>query len=86
MALVSAGAAAAAFLDDLGAARLAVSIPLIAMGTAVSVCSFRRWEALEVAMRLRRPIPYSRVPMLLAYAIAVLALVVAVLAVVDVVR
>ncbi len=86
LALVSAGVAAAAFLrKELGDARLLVALPLLVLGGGLSLFSYRRWEALERAMRLRRPIPYSRVPRLLGFAIAALSAVAGVVVVVDLV-
>jgi len=84
--LIAAGAAAAAFLESgLSGGRLVVALPLIVLGAVLGVFSFRHWEANERAMRLGEPLPSTRMPRVLALAIAVMALVTAVLVVADLV-
>jgi len=86
LALIAAGAAAAAFLrSGLSEARLVVALPLIALGAVVALASYRRWERVERAMRLGRPMPYSSLPRVLALSVGIVAVIVAVLAVVDLV-
>jgi inner membrane protein YidH len=87
LALVAAGAAAAAFLkSNLSGARLLVALPLIVLGAFVGLHSFQRWEANERAMRQGDPLPYSGVPRLLAVTIVVVAAITAVFAVIDLVK
>lgn len=86
LALVAAGAAAAAFLrSGLSGARLVVALPLIALGAVVALTSYRRWEQNERAMRLRRPIEYSPLPRILGLSIGLIALITGVLAIIDLV-
>src|SRR3954468_13899253 len=63
LALIAGGLAVAQLLDFRSdAARLVVALPLIAMGAVVSFTSYRRWEGNERAIRLNRPLHYSRLP------------------------
>jgi uncharacterized membrane protein YidH (DUF202 family) len=59
--------------------RLSIGLPLIALGAAIGIAGITRWRANELAMRLRAPLPRSRLaPALLsagAGAIAVLSLI-----------
>lgn len=84
LALIGGGLAAAQYLRfGLGGGRLAVGLPLIALGVAVGIAGFNRWRVSEVAMRLRAPVPRTRMaPALLgigASAIALLSVVVLIL-------
>ena len=82
--LIAAGAAAAAFLrSDLEGLRLLVALPLILLGGALGFLSFRSWEENERALRHGEPLPYSRLPRVLAYTVAVVAAITAVLAVIE---
>jgi putative membrane protein len=84
LALVAAGAAAATFLDaGPRGLRLLVALPLIAAGGALGVYSYRRWEENERAMRLGDPLRYSDLPRALAYGIAVVCAITAVVVVVE---
>jgi putative membrane protein len=86
LALVGGGLAAAQLLHfDSEAVRLLVALPPIAMGGALAVLSYRRWEANERAMRLGQPLPAGP-PRLLAYGLAVMAVAIAVLVIVDAVH
>ncbi|MEA2458119.1 MAG: putative rane protein [Thermoleophilaceae bacterium] len=86
LALIAAGAAAAAFLrTGWSGARLVVALPLIALGAVVAFTSYRRWEANERAMRLNEPIEYSSLPRVLGLSIGVIAVATAVIAVIDLV-
>jgi putative membrane protein len=81
LALVAAGAAAAAFIDT--DARLIVALPLIALGAVISLMSYRRWEQNERAMRRGEPLRYDALPRVLGLTIGTLALLIGVLAVID---
>jgi putative membrane protein len=84
--LIAAGAAAATFLKSgLSGARLVVALPLIVLGAVLGVYSFWHWEANERAMRLGEPLPTTQMPRLLAVTVAVVAMITAVLTVVDLV-
>lgn len=43
-------------------ARLAIALGLFVMGGGIAVHSYRRWIANERALRLREPLPPSRLP------------------------
>ncbi|MFJ9542479.1 YidH family protein [Streptomyces sp. NPDC101225] len=62
--------------------RHLLAIPLIALGTVVSVASYREWVRDQRALRLGEPLPPSRLPRILATAITALSITAAVLAVV----
>jgi uncharacterized membrane protein YidH (DUF202 family) len=59
--------------------RLAIGVPLMLLAAAASARSFARWEAIERALRLGRPLPYSPFPRLVGAAIAVIGIAAAVL-------
>jgi putative membrane protein len=74
LALIAAGLAVAQFLKvDVGAAPLLLAVPLIAFGAALSLGSYRQWQRIELALRLRRPLPKSPLPHILIYGVVVLA-------------
>ena len=86
LALIAAGAAAAAFLrSDLTGAKLAVALPLIALGGVLSFTSYRRWDRNERAMRVGDPLDYGSLPRMLAVAIGVMAVVIGVIVVAELV-
>ena len=84
LALIGGGLAAGQLLDfSSRAARLLVSLPPIVLGALLALTSYRRWQANERAMRLGRPLPGAGPPRMLAVGIGAVALVVAVIVVVD---
>lgn len=84
VALMVAGLAVAEFFESRSeATRLVIAIPLVLLGAAVAFTSFTRWEEKERAMRLGEPLPPSSLPRLLALAVGLVAVVAAVLAVID---
>jgi putative membrane protein len=84
LALIAAGLAAAQFLKfHLHELRLIIAIPLIVLGAVLALASFLHWEDSERAMRLREPLRYSWMPRVLTGGITVIALVGAILAVID---
>jgi putative membrane protein len=86
LALVGGGLAASQLLHfDSEAVRLLVALPPIALGGALAAVSYRRWEANERAMRLGKPLPAGP-PRLLAYGLAVMAVAIAVLVILDAVH
>jgi putative membrane protein len=56
------------------AARLVVSLPLIAIAGVIAVVSYSRWREIERALRLNRPLAYSPAFAPLSVAIGLLAL------------
>jgi putative membrane protein len=84
LALIAAGLAAAQFLKfNVRGLRLIIAIPLIVLGAVLALASYLHWEDTERAMRLRRPLRYSWMTRVLTGGIALIALVGAILAVVD---
>ena len=75
LALIATGVAATQLLPalDIEFGRRLLGLPLIAMGAALAVASYRRWDANERAMRLGEPLPASPLPRLLALGIGVIA-------------
>jgi putative membrane protein len=49
------------------------------------VTSYRRWERNERALRLGEPLPYGRLPRILAAGIAIVAVISMIFAVIDVI-
>ena len=83
LALIGGGLAAGQLLDfDSRATRLIVALPPIALGLALALMSYRRWEAIERALRLDEPLP-TGAPRVLAIGVAVVGVIVAVALVVD---
>jgi putative membrane protein len=83
LALIGGGLAAGQLLDfDSRATRLIVALPPIALGLALALMSYRRWEANERALRLDEPLP-TGAPRVLAIGVAVVGAIVAVALVVD---
>jgi putative membrane protein len=82
LALVAAGLAITSLLPefDVGGGRRLIGIPLIVLGAVLAVSSYRRWDANERAMRLGLPLPPSRLSLLLAVGVAVVALIAAIVA------
>jgi putative membrane protein len=75
LALLATGLAIAQFLhSEPRAVRLAIGVPLMLLAAYVSARSDGRWDAVERALRLSRPLPYSGVPRVLGSAVAVIAL------------
>ena len=82
LALSAGGLASVALLDEIpGVDVLGLGLLAIAFLTAAS--AYRRWALAERSMRLREPLPSSRLPMLMAIGTAVVALAAAVILVVD---
>jgi putative membrane protein len=84
LALIAAGLAAAQFLHfNVHGLRLLIALPLIALGAVLGVASYRQWVAAERAMRRGEPPPYSAMPRVLALGIALVAVLGAILAIID---
>jgi inner membrane protein YidH len=54
--------------------RSAIATPLILLGAVMSVLSYIEWRANQHALRHAEPLPRSRLPMILAITITVIAL------------
>lgn len=75
LALVVTGIAATQLLPELdieGERRL-IGIPLILLGAMLEIVAYRHWYENERAMRLQQPLPPSRMTLVLAIGIAVVA-------------
>jgi putative membrane protein len=84
LALIGGGLAAGQLLDfRTELLRLAVALPPIALGGALALFSYRRWEANERALRLGEPLPAGGPPRALSIALALMAVAVAVLVTID---
>ena len=84
LALIAGGLAAAQFLHfHPHGLRLLIALPLIALGALLSVASYRQWVAAERAMRQGEPPPYSSMPRVLALGIAIVAVLGAIVAIID---
>jgi putative membrane protein len=66
--------------------RHAIGTPLILLGCGVSVVSYYEWKASQRALRHGEPLPRSRLPHILAIAIAAIGLLAAALALLSAVR
>jgi inner membrane protein YidH len=80
-----AGGLAAGQLGDFSSdvTRLLVALPPILFGAVLAVTSYRRWQANDRALRDDTPLPTPGVTALLAAGIAALAIVLAVVVIVD---
>ena len=82
LALAAGGLAAVTILDDFRGEQL-LGIALLVLSFLTAASAYRRWALNERAMRLDEPLPPSRLPLLLAISVAVVAVLSAVLLVVD---
>jgi putative membrane protein len=85
LALAAGGLAAIHLIPDAYGSEI-LGLVLLLLGFFTAATSYQRWYRSEVAMRLGQPLPASRLPQVLAYALAVFALVAVVLSVIDQVR
>jgi putative membrane protein len=77
LALVVGGLAIAQLLPPFAGVpwgRSAIATPLILLGAALSVLSYLEWKANQRALRRGEPLSSSRLPMILALTISVIAL------------
>ncbi len=82
--LIAAGLAVAEFLRSSSElTRLAIALPLLVLGAVTAFSSFGQWERKERAMRLGEPLPPSSLPRILAIAIGAIAVLAALLALLD---
>ena len=82
LALAAGGLATVAVLDEFPGEDV-LGVTLLAIGFLTAAASYRRWALNERAMRLDEPLPHSRLPMLIAVAVAVVAVIATVLLVAD---
>ena len=78
LALAAGGLGATALLDDFPGEEY-LGLGLLGLAFLTAALSYRRWALAETAMRVGRPLPPSRLPLLLAVAVAVIAVASAVL-------
>ncbi len=85
LAMVTAGLAVTQLLPpfDVPGGRRMIGLPLIALGTLVSIASLVQWRKNERAMRLGQPLPPSVLPQLVAVVVGISALIALVLAIVS---
>jgi putative membrane protein len=82
LALAAGGLASVGLLDEFPGADL-LGLGLLALSFVTAASAYRRWALAERSMRLHEPLPSSKLPMMMAIGTAVVALVAAVLLVVD---
>ena len=75
LALVATGVAATALLPrfDFEGARRLIGVPLIVLGGLLALTSYQQWQRNTRAMRAGRPLPPSRMPLVLAIGIGAIA-------------
>jgi putative membrane protein len=83
LALSAGGLAAVTVLDDFTGEEF-LGIGLLALSFATAATAYRRWALNERAMRLDQPLPPSRLPLLMALGVALVAIIAAVLFAIDV--
>jgi inner membrane protein YidH len=72
LALAAGGLGAAALLEDFRG-REALGLALLVMSFLTAATAYRRWACAEQAMRLEEPLPASRLPLILAIGVAIVA-------------
>jgi len=82
LALAAGGLAAISLLDGFWGGE-ALGILLLVLSFATAASAYRRWALNERSMRLNEPLPTSRLPMMMAVGTALVAIVAAVVLVVD---
>ena len=84
LALVGGGLAAGQLLDfDSRAVRLLAALPPVLLGAVIIALSYRRWEVNERAIRRNEPLPLYGPPRRFAYAFTGLAILIALLVVIE---
>lgn len=82
LALAAGGLAVVSILDDF-AGEEGLGIGLLALSFITAATAYRRWALNERAMRLNEPLPPSRLPMVMAIAVALIAVASAILLVIH---
>ena len=77
LAVLTAGLAITQFLPPfhVGGGRRLIGLPLIALGVAMALLSFRHWSANERAMRRGQPLPKSVLPIVAAAVVGAVAII-----------
>lgn len=84
LALMVTGLAVAEFFNSRSqGTRLAIALPLLVLAAVVALNAFGAWTAKERALRLGESLPASALPRLLGMSIGIIAIVAAVLTVID---
>jgi putative membrane protein len=82
LALAAGGLASVGLLDEIPGVDV-LGLGLLVLAFVVAATAYRRWALAERSMRLHAPLPSSRLPMMMALGTAIVALVAAVILVVD---
>ena len=82
LALAAGGLGAVTILDDFTGEQY-LGIGLLALAFLTAASAYRRWALNERAMRLDEPLPPSRLPMIMAVGVAVVAVIATILLAVD---
>ena len=82
LALAAAGLGATALLDEIVGEEF-LGLSLLGLSVITAGMSYRRWALSETAMRLDKPLPRSRLPLVLAVGVAAIAVGSAVLVAVN---
>jgi putative membrane protein len=85
LALIATGVAATQLLPkfDVTFGRRLLGLPLIALGALIALTSYSHWQANERAMRDRKPLVPSPIPLILSIGIGVIAVIAVILAVFE---
>lgn len=85
LALIAGGLAVIELVPTFGltGGREALGAVLIALGTVLAIGSMSRWAAAEEAIRESRPIPVTRLPVVLAIGVIAVSVMVAILLILD---
>ncbi len=81
LALIATGVAATQLLPKFHIVygRRLLGLPLIALGAALAITSYRYWQQNERAMRRSEPLPRSPMPLVLSIGIGVIAIIAVIL-------
>jgi putative membrane protein len=82
LALAAGGLAAVGLLDEFRGSE-ALGILLLVLSFVTASSAYRRWALNEQSMRMNEPLPTSRLPMFMAVGTALVAIVAAVVLVID---
>jgi putative membrane protein len=82
LALAAGGLAAVSLLDEFSGSE-ALGILLLVLSFVTAASAYRRWALNEQSMRMNEPLPTSRLPMFMAVGTAIVAIVAAVVLVID---
>jgi putative membrane protein len=82
LALTAGGLAAISLIPDVAGSET-LGIVLLVMSVVTASSAYRRWALNERSMRLRQPLPVSRLPLLMAIGTAIVAMTAAVMFVLD---